>query len=72
MKYLVVVITLIGGGEEVHQISLEPMWNCQEMADRENLKRGWMKINYRQLRKVNPRIIRFKLECRENIDGAAN
>lgn len=68
MKYLVVVLTLLGGETEVTQISLKPMWNCQEMADKENLKRGWMKINYRQLRKVNPRIIRFKLECRENID----
>lgn len=66
--YLVLVVTMIEGPEEIVPISVHKINNCRATAQVENLRRGWMKIGYRQLRSVSPRILRFKIECRENID----
>lgn len=65
--YLVLVVTMIDGTEDVVPITTHKINNCGGTAQEENSKRGWMKIGYRQLRTVSPRILRFKVECREKI-----
>lgn len=65
--YLVLVVTVIDGPDEVIPITTHKLNYCEQHAQRENLKRGWMKMGYRPLRTPSPRIIRFKVECRENI-----
>ena len=63
--YLVLVVTVIDGPNEVVPITTHKLHHCAELAQKGNLRRGWMKMGYRQLRKVSPRILRFRVECRE-------